>query len=58
MPIVNDKLYPEISSACVSENDLDRDNDFLDPLKLLAKSISFRDPLTGHERHFESSREI
>jgi tRNA pseudouridine32 synthase/23S rRNA pseudouridine746 synthase len=58
MPIVNDKLYPEISSACVSENDLDRDNDFSDPLKLLAKSISFRDPLTGHERYFESSREL
>jgi len=58
MPIINDKLYPEISSACASENDFDRDYYFSEPLKLLARSIAFRDPMTGKERYFESSREL
>jgi tRNA pseudouridine32 synthase / 23S rRNA pseudouridine746 synthase len=50
IPIVNDKLYPGVSSV-----ELD---DFANPLKLLAKSISFRDPLSGQERQFESSRNL
>ena len=50
IPIVNDKFYPEIITS--------KDDDFSTPLKLLAKSISFRDPLTGHERYFESEREL
>jgi tRNA pseudouridine32 synthase/23S rRNA pseudouridine746 synthase len=50
IPIVNDKLYPEISAVA--------DDDFSRPLKLLAKSISFRDPLTGQERYFESDRSL
>lgn len=50
IPIVNDKLYPEL---CADEGD-----DFSNPLKLLAKSIFFLDPLTGRERHFESGRKL
>jgi tRNA pseudouridine32 synthase/23S rRNA pseudouridine746 synthase len=50
MPIVNDRLYPDVWPA---EYD-----DFSSPLKLLAKSVSFRDPLTGCERHFESARQL
>jgi tRNA pseudouridine32 synthase/23S rRNA pseudouridine746 synthase len=50
IPIVNDKLYPERTFG--------EDDDFSNPLKLLAKSISFRDPLTGRERYFESVREL
>lgn len=46
IPIINDKLYP----ALVSSND----DDFSSPLKLLAKSISFRDPLNGQQHYFES----
>jgi tRNA pseudouridine32 synthase/23S rRNA pseudouridine746 synthase len=46
IPIMNDKLYPAITS---SAND-----DFSSPLKLLAKSISFQDPLTGRQHYFES----
>ncbi|MBC7931740.1 MAG: pseudouridine synthase [Rubrivivax sp.] len=46
IPIVNDRLYPDVSFV--------REDDFSNPLKLLAKSVSFRDPLTGHERYFES----
>jgi tRNA pseudouridine32 synthase/23S rRNA pseudouridine746 synthase len=54
IPIVNDRLYPEMSLA----QGLDRDDDFSNPLKLLAKSISFRDPLTGREHYFESGRQL
>ncbi|HEX7174988.1 MAG TPA: pseudouridine synthase [Pyrinomonadaceae bacterium] len=50
IPIVNDKLYPEMCDA--------EDDDFSNPLKLLAKSIYFLDPLTGRERYFESGREL
>jgi tRNA pseudouridine32 synthase/23S rRNA pseudouridine746 synthase len=51
IPIVNDRLYPEVSSAA-------GDDDFSNPLKLLARSVSFLDPLTGRERHFESGRKL
>lgn len=50
IPIVNDKLYPEMRDA--------GDDDFSSPLKLLAKSVFFLDPLTGRERYFESGREL
>ncbi len=50
IPILNDRLYPEAGAAGA--------DDFSAPLKLLAKSISFRDPLTGRERHFESGRSL
>ena len=50
MAIVHDALYPE--------RRLVRDDDFSAPLKLLAKSISFRDPVSGRERHFESGRTL
>ena len=45
--IINDTLYPRRSFP--------EDDDFSRPLKLLAKSISFQDPLTGQEHYFESS---
>jgi tRNA pseudouridine32 synthase/23S rRNA pseudouridine746 synthase len=51
IPIINDRLYPNFEG-------LDRDDDFSNPLKLLAKSISFRDPLTGREHYFESGRTL
>jgi tRNA pseudouridine32 synthase/23S rRNA pseudouridine746 synthase len=50
IPILNDRLYPEVSFA--------GEDDFSNPLKLLAKSVCFRDPLTGHERYFESERKL
>ena len=50
MPVVNDKLYPDISLA--------EPDDFSTPLKLLAKSIAFQDPLTGQEHYFESTRNL
>lgn len=50
IPIVNDKLYPEVRDA--------GDDDYADPLQLLAKSISFHDPVTNRERHFASEGEL
>jgi tRNA pseudouridine32 synthase/23S rRNA pseudouridine746 synthase len=51
IPVLNDRLYPEVLAPPAPE-------DFSAPLKLLAKSVSFRDPLTGRERHFESGRKL
>ena len=46
-PIFNDRWYPELCEA--APDDLDR------PLQLLAKSLSFIDPVDGRPRHFESN---
>lgn len=50
IPIINDKLYPEVNDA--------EDDDFSSPLRLMAKSICFRDPVTNQERRFESERKL
>jgi tRNA pseudouridine32 synthase/23S rRNA pseudouridine746 synthase len=50
IPIINDKIYPAVT--------LLDDDDFSRPLKLLAKSISFQDPLTGRQHYFESGMRI
>ncbi|CAN5918909.1 RluA family pseudouridine synthase [soil metagenome] len=50
VPIVNDPIYPELLPA-------DSD-DFDKPLQLLAKSVAFRDPVTGASRRFESPRAL
>ena len=54
IPILNDQLYPEMRRG----KGLGNEDDFSNPLKLLAKSISFRDPLTGREHYFESERRL
>jgi tRNA pseudouridine32 synthase/23S rRNA pseudouridine746 synthase len=58
IPIINDRLYPDLSFAREFAREFDSEDDFPNPLKLLAKSISFPDPLTGRERYFESSRKL
>lgn len=50
LPIMNDPIYPDLLPA-------DSD-DFEKPLQLLARSVAFRDPLTGEPRHFESPRRL
>ena len=47
-PICNDTFYPQL-------NDEKGVDDFTRPLKLLAHSLDFADPLSGVARHFESS---
>lgn len=48
--IINDTLYPQMN--------LPDEDDFSKPLKLLAKSISFQDPLSCQERYFESTGKL
>ncbi|MCF7520713.1 pseudouridine synthase [Neisseria sp. ZJ106] len=50
MPIVNDALYPEPLAAGLEDYDK--------PLKLLAKSIEFDDPISGVRRRFDSRRSL
>jgi len=50
IPIINDRLYPVISRT--------RTDDFSSPLKLLAKSLSFQDPISGRELYFESGMKL
>lgn len=50
IPILNDRFYPENSGLL--------EDDFSAPLKLLAKSVAFRDPLNGEERFFESEKRL
>lgn len=50
VPIVGDNFYPEFYEVA--------GDDYSDPLRLLARSIEFRDPLTGDLRRFESSRRL
>jgi tRNA pseudouridine32 synthase/23S rRNA pseudouridine746 synthase len=50
IPIINDSLYPEMHRS--------EDDDFSRPLKLLARSLSFEDPLTEQQHYFESDRKL
>jgi tRNA pseudouridine32 synthase / 23S rRNA pseudouridine746 synthase len=49
-PILNDAFYP-VALPC-------KGDDFSAPLQLLARAISFEDPLTGEMRRFESERSL
>jgi tRNA pseudouridine32 synthase/23S rRNA pseudouridine746 synthase len=48
LPIVGDQLYPAVLHGPEDEED------FSEPLRLLAKGIGFTDPVTGEARQFES----
>ena len=50
IPIVGDNFYPSFRDVA--------DDDYSDPLRLLARSIEFLDPLTGLIRRFESNRRL
>ncbi len=49
-PILNDTFYPVAQPEGA--------DDFAHPLKLLARAISFDDPVTGQRRRFESGRTL
>ena len=49
-PIINDAFYP-VALPC-------KGDDFRHPLQLLARSITFSDPLTGVDRTFTSQRTL
>jgi tRNA pseudouridine32 synthase/23S rRNA pseudouridine746 synthase len=48
IPIINDRLYPTYERGLA--------DDFSRPLKLLAKSLEFKDPVTGRACFFDSRR--
>ncbi|MFZ0905844.1 MAG: pseudouridine synthase [Mycobacterium sp.] len=50
IPIYGDPLYPKVIDVS--------DDDFSQPLQLLAQAIEFDDPLTGSRRSFVSSRRL
>ncbi|MGH3725255.1 MAG: pseudouridine synthase [Mycobacterium sp.] len=50
IPIVNDPLYPEVIEVAPG--------DFTHPLRLVARSLAFRDPLTGKDVRYESARDL
>jgi tRNA pseudouridine32 synthase/23S rRNA pseudouridine746 synthase len=45
--ICNDPFYPQVLK--------DVEDDYTNPLKLLAQGLRFVDPVTGQERAFEST---
>jgi tRNA pseudouridine32 synthase/23S rRNA pseudouridine746 synthase len=49
-PIINDRMYPDLQPK--------RDDDFNQPLKLLATEVRFQDPVCGTDRVFQSRREL
>ncbi|MFZ1837704.1 MAG: pseudouridine synthase [Dokdonella sp.] len=49
-PILNDPLYPQLAEAAT--------DDYTRPLKLLARSLAFVDPLDGRSRQFKSLLDI
>ena len=50
IPILNDAFYPD-ALPCKAD-------DVSAPLKLLARSVAFTDPLSGAARHYASSRQL
>lgn len=50
IPIRGDGIYPRLLPEGRA--------DYLHPLQLLALSVEFTDPLSGHARHFESPRRL
>jgi tRNA pseudouridine32 synthase/23S rRNA pseudouridine746 synthase len=52
LPLMNDQFYPQVLRG-TNEHD-----DFNAPLQLLAKTISFKDPVTGISKSFQSSRQL
>lgn len=51
-PIVGDQFYPQVLRG---PQDVE---DFAEPLRLLARSIAFEDPVTGLSRRFNSERSL
>ncbi len=52
IPIVNDRIYPELYP------DEGAEQDYSQPLKLLAKAIQFTDPVSGRLHQFASTRTL
>jgi tRNA pseudouridine32 synthase / 23S rRNA pseudouridine746 synthase len=56
IPIVNDRIYPRLLPA--SKAPAEFAEEYAKPLQLLAKRVTFVDPISGVERCFESARTL
>jgi tRNA pseudouridine32 synthase/23S rRNA pseudouridine746 synthase len=52
LPLEGDQFYPTVLRGP------DADEDFSNPLQLLAKSVRFTDPVTGLAREFHSEMRL
>jgi tRNA pseudouridine32 synthase/23S rRNA pseudouridine746 synthase len=52
IPIKNDQFYPVLQPHVITNKD------FSEPLQLLAKELSFVDPMSGLKHHFFSSQAL
>ncbi|MCU0943109.1 MAG: pseudouridine synthase [Hydrogenophaga sp.] len=52
LPLAGDRFYPRVQRGP------DAEEDFAEPLRLLAHTLSFDDPVTGHPRLFQSRRSL
>jgi len=50
-PIVGDVFYPQLSAVAEQDN-------YQQPLQLLARSLKFTDPITGQARYFSSLQQL
>ena len=50
LPILGDRIYPKLLGPGADEPE--------NPLRLLAESIAFIDPISGQDRHFASNRQL
>lgn len=56
IPLLNDRIYPvHLPEAVTDEMQAE---EFRYPLQLVAKSISFKDPVSGKTHHFESTHAL
>ncbi|MEP9393033.1 pseudouridine synthase [Gordonia sp. VNK1] len=55
VPIVGDPLYPEVDADLAARPD---HGDFSQPLRLVAYSLAFTDPISGEHRRFTSRRSV
>jgi len=53
IPILNDQIYPRMQAYLAPQ-----DRNYDKPMQLLAKSLAFKDPLTGQKHHFESQLQL
>ncbi|MDR0933547.1 MAG: pseudouridine synthase [Burkholderiaceae bacterium] len=56
LPIRNDRIYPRLLPE--EKDEKTRAEAFAAPLQLLAKTLSFEDPVTRQQRHFESRHQL
>ena len=56
LPILNDRIYPLLLPE--DKDTQSQAKAFSNPLQLLAKTISFEDPITRQQRHFESKQQL